>query len=68
MKAMSLEEIAKEVGIDREERWSKDRVPGIPKIGEMNQSDREGRASEAGRPGDYCFWKLRDKGVSKGRD
>lgn len=66
---MSLDETAKEVGIDREEeRWSKDVVPGIPKIGEMNKSDREGMASEVGRPGDYSFWKLKDKGVSKGRD
>lgn len=66
---MSLDEIAKEEGIEREEeRWSKDRVPGIPKIGEMNKSDREGMASEVGRTGDYSFWKLREEGVSKGRD
>lgn len=62
---MSLNEIAKEVNIDREERWSKDRVPGIPEIGEMNKSDREEMANKVGRLGDYSSWKLREKGASR---
>lgn len=49
----------------QEERQSKDRVPGIPKTGEMNKRDREGMASEGGGLGEYSLGKLSDKSLSK---
>lgn len=46
----------------------KDRVPGIPKTGEMNKRDREGMASEGGGLGEYSLGKPSDKSLSKWRN